>query len=84
MKLALLNTSQIRVFNQEFIDLKANHQFVEKRSILRTLNPFLDEDCLIHIVLDILDGSRLTDSSLVGNSKFPIVLPSRLYLSTNT
>jgi len=42
---------------------------VEHRSLLHTLNQFMDTDGLVRV------GGRLTNADIVFNSKCPIVLP---------
>jgi len=66
----LLKKVQSVAFHQDVADLNAKRP-VERRSALRTLNPFIDHNDLVRV------GGRLVNSDIAFTSKCPIVLASK-------
>lgn len=65
----LIRKIQTISFASEVSDLKENKP-VGRRSVLRTLNPFIDQDGLVRV------GGRLINANIAYTNKCPIVLPS--------
>ncbi|XP_011859614.1 PREDICTED: uncharacterized protein LOC105557078 [Vollenhovia emeryi] len=61
---------QQEMFSEDLADLRGERQ-LSRKSNLRSLNPFLDEENLIRV------GGRLRHASIPDNQKHPIVLPAR-------
>ena len=70
----LLKVTQVRWFQNEIEALQENRS-VHRSSLLRQLNPFLDEDGLLRV------GGRLNNASLSYNEKHPAILPKHSLLT---
>jgi len=68
--MVLIRKTQSTSFASEIVELKAGRP-VGRRSTLRALNPFIDEDGLVRV------GCRLINANIAYTSKFPIVLPAK-------
>ncbi|XP_025405027.1 uncharacterized protein LOC112679449 [Sipha flava] len=68
--MVLIRKAQSTSFASEIVELKAGRP-VGRRSALRALNPFIDEDCLLRV------GGRLINADIAYTSKCPIVLPAK-------
>ncbi|XP_029347204.1 uncharacterized protein LOC100569539 [Acyrthosiphon pisum] len=66
----LLRKMQSISFAPEIAELKSSRP-VGRRSALRTLNPFIDQDGLVRV------GGRLINADIAYTSKCPIVLPAK-------
>lgn len=72
--ICIIKLVQGQNFSREFIDLK-NNKAVSKKSSLRTLNAFLDNDSIIRV------GGRLQQSQLPYDARHPIILPKNNHIT---
>jgi len=70
----LIKKEQKSVFFEELIALEKRCD-ISKKSRLRDLNPFIDEDGLLRV------GGRLQHSELQHDAKYPVILPHRSHLT---
>ncbi len=74
-RIVVIRTVQREAFSEELKCLTRNEE-VHKRSIIRKLNPILDEDGVIRV------GGRLSSAETCWEEKHPIIVPKNNHIAT--